>query len=184
MHYRNRIRPLLCAAMVAAVTMLNFGTGCTTVNPTTGQAEFDQAKTEKVKAALSPLITGPIRRVLAKNPQHAAEISTYIRSVGEVFCLMDSEKKFSPEFLVDQLSKLTAPAVAGLNDELILSARDGVIALYKINYADRFNAELPPDKWPAQVANLMCNAINQALIDSKQPGVKPSARAPAHVRVV
>jgi hypothetical protein len=173
---------LLSVALLTACSIMSIGTGCKSVNPATGVSEFDQAKTEKVKAAIAPLITGPIRRVLAKNPQHAAEISNYIRSVGEVFCLMDSQKKFSPEFLVDQLNKLTAPAIVGINDELILSARDAVIALYKINYADRFNAELPPDQWPAQVANLLCGAIDQALKDSGQPGIKPTAAIPGGLR--
>lgn len=133
---------------------------------------YDPVKTEQVKAALAVPIQGGIRRVLARSPQHSDEIAAYFRQIAGVFCKMRDTQKFTPEYLVDEINKLATPQIS---DPLVLDVKDTAVALYKLFYASRGNAVLPPDQWPYHVADLICTAFNQALLDSGKPGV--SARA-------
>jgi len=156
--------------LILGLAFLVTMSACKTVNPETGQAEFDPVRTESVKAAIEPVITGTIRRVLNRNPKHAVEIANYIREGGKVFCEMDATGKFDPLFLAGRLDALFVPQI-GADLELLLTLKDSAIALYKINYAQRLTAELPPEEWPRQVANLFCNGIDRGLKSAGQPGV-------------
>jgi len=138
-------------------------TGCISLNPVTGQREFDPVKTEQVKATLEPIISGGIRRAIQHSPNHADQIAGYLHSAANVFCSMDTNGNFSVEYLVTELDKIVAPA---LGDSYIIDLKNAAIALYRVNYAERFRAELPPDRWPRQVASLFCAAINQGLKDA------------------
>jgi hypothetical protein len=150
----------------AAILMAVIAIGCTTTNPQTGQNEFDPVKTEQVKAALEPVITQGVRRVLAHNKSHAAEIAQYVGAAGHVFCEMDRTGNFEPSYLITELDKLVAP---NIGDDYLLSIKDAAIALYRINYAQRFTAELPENEWPRQVANLFCQAITRGLLGVPLP---------------
>lgn len=158
-------------AILAVITLLAVCavTGCKSTNPTTGQREYDPVKTEQVKAAIEPIAAGAIRRVIENSPQHADEIATYLRSVGRIFCAMETNGNFSAEFLITEADKLTAPL---LKDNYVVDIKNAILALYRINYADRFKAELPPDKWPRHVASLFCASIDRGLKDAGKPGVK------------
>jgi hypothetical protein len=143
--------------------------GCKTTNPTTGQKEYDPVKTEQVKAAIEPIAAGAIRRVVLNSPQHADEIANYLRSVGRIFCSMETNGNFSAEYLISEADKLTAPLI---KDNYVADIKNAILALYRINYADRFKAELPPDKWPRHVASLFCASIDRGLRDAGKPGVR------------
>lgn len=145
---------------------------CKSVDPSTGQRTFDPAKTEQAKAAIQPVITGAVRRLLINNPQHAPEYASYIRQAGRVFCQMDAAGRFEPSFLIEQLDLiLTGSALADPRYDYLLTIKDAAIALYRINYAQRLTAELPPDAWARQTASLFCSAIDQGLKSANQPGL-------------
>lgn len=145
--------------------------GCTTVtDPATGETHqvVDPVKAEKVRAAITPLISGAIRRLLVDNPEKAREIAAYIESGKNVFCAMADNKQFSPSYLRDELDKILAPRI---KDDYLLDVKNAVIALYEIQYADRFRTELSTDQWLYQVSRLFCNAITAGLNDANQAGV-------------
>lgn len=162
--------PVMLAVGLLALLL---GSGCTTTtyDPVTGWPvkTFDPVKTEKVKAALELPITGGIRRVINNSPNHSAEIGAYFAAVGRVFCSMQEQKAFDPLYLVGEINAIATPDI---NDETILDIKDSLISLYRIFYADRFRAELSPEKWPYHVADLMCQSIDTALLNTGQPGIR------------
>ena len=134
---------LLCGLFTASLLVLP---ACKSTDPTTGEKKFDPVKTEQVKAAIEPLVAGGVRRVIANSPQHADDIASYFRNLGTVFCKMRDSGQFSPDYLVAEADKATAPLQAKV-DQYAIDLKNGVLSLYRIFYADRLRAELPPDKW-------------------------------------
>lgn len=161
---------LLCAA---ALTL----TACRSVNPTTGQKEFDPVKTQAVKDTVQPLAAGAVRRVIQNSPQHSDAIAEYFRSIGTAFCKMDATGNFSPQVLVDAADAATAKLQAGV-DPYVIDLKNGIVALYKLNFGARFNAELSPERWPAFVASVFCNGIGQGLKDAGKPGIASAPQQP------
>lgn len=152
---------LLAAALLAT-------TGCKSLNPETGQREYDPVKTEKVVAAIHPVISDPLRRSLENSPQNAPLIAEYLRGVGGVFCAMKANKKFTPEFLIDALNSLAVPKI---KDSSIITVKNSLVALYKIFYAEAHSVNLPEGEFFYHLADLFCSAIDQALRDAGMPGV-------------
>lgn len=145
--------------------------GCKSMNPATGQYEFDPLKTDAVKAALELPVKSAIRRAILNSPDHADEIADYFRQVATVFCKMSTTGTFDPLFLIAEVDKLVIPKIP---DPLILDAKDSLITLYRIFYSQRFTAELSPQEWPFHLADFFCTAINTALKDAGKPGVADS----------
>lgn len=142
---------------------------CKSFNPATGQPEYDPVKTAQVKAAVVVPVTSAIRRVILNSPAHSDELAAYFRSVGTVFCKMRDTGNFSPEYLVDEVNKVVSPSIG---DNVYADIKNAAVAIYKISYAQRANAELPPDKWPYSVADVLCSGIDTGLRDAGKPGVR------------
>lgn len=132
---------------------------------------YDPVKTEQVKAAVTPVIASVVRRVIVNSPQHSDEIALYLRAVGSVFCSASASGSLGPEQVLAALDAATAGLQTGVEPEII-DAKNVLLALYRINYADRFKAELPADQWPKNVADVICAAIDQGLKDAGKPGVR------------
>jgi hypothetical protein len=130
---------------------------------------LDTATLSKIETALEPVVSGATRRALKNSPHHSAEIASYMRSVGGVFCLMQSSGQFEPAFLVDLADKIGAPQ---LSDDMVIDIKNAAIAIYKIAWGDRFHADVPADQWPGLVAKLICQSIDQGLKDAGQPGIQ------------
>lgn len=145
----------------------------TRIDPLTGQpvSEFDPVKTEQVKAALEPIGSSLVRRVIVNSPQNSDEIATYLRGVGSIFCQMSANNDFDPVYLASAAEVLTAKYQAKLAQEII-DLKNALIAIYKINYESRFRAELSPEEWPKNVADLICAVVDRGLKDAGKPGVK------------
>ena len=172
--YKSR---LLAASLCVACLSLA-STGCTTVNPATGQAQFDPVKTEDVKAALEVPVVSAIRRTILNSPQHALEISTYFRSLGKIFCSMEATTNFSPATLMAQADALLSPR---LKESYLIEIKDSIVLLYKLNYNKRFTAELPPDQWAYQTSSFFCAAIDRGLKTAGQPGVNDLTAQPTKI---
>jgi hypothetical protein len=139
----------------------------------------DVATTAKVKSAADGLFSMGIRRSLARFPKEADTIAFYATAVGGVFCDMQARKQFDPSTLEAGIAALVLPHVEDPELKLwIADARDALRATYGILWADRFSAELPPDEWPAVVADIFCDSIDRGLKDSGRPGVKTIAKLP------
>lgn len=155
---QNIKKIILSSALVATVAL----TGCKTT-----EGNYDPVKTQQVKDALQPVVTGGIRRVIVAN--ESSEV--YFRAVGGVFCAMSSEGQFDPIQLVNAIDLATA-GLQEKADPYVIDAKNLIVALYKINYGERFQSELPPGEWLKNVCDIICEGINQALIDAGKPGVK------------
>jgi hypothetical protein len=148
--------------------------GCKTAGKTaSGEPTriYDPVKTQQVKDAVTPVVASVVRRVINNSPQHADEIARYFHAVGAVFCSASETGQLGPEQVLDAMDAATAELQAGLDDEII-DGKNLLMALYKINYGDRFKAELPPDQWPRNVADVICDSIDRGLKDAGKPGVR------------
>ena len=133
---------------------------------------YDPVRTQQVKDALEPVVRIGVRRVIANNDKHAADLGVYFRTVGNVFCTMKRNGQFDPSTLTSQLQLVLPPKSLekdGIQE--LLDLKVAVEALYKNFWSDRFRAELPPDKWGYHVADYFCAAIGNGLVDSGLPGI-------------
>lgn len=156
--------------------------GCKTTDPLTGKAVYDPVKTAKVHEAVKPIVQTAVSQVIARNTNETAAISGYFRDFGGVFCQMHHLKQFSPEFLAQQIGERLTGAAANLKPETqlwVLTGKNLIVALYGIRFADRNNAEIPPDGYLAFLSKLFCESIDQGLKDAGQQGVPPIVVVPS-----
>lgn len=171
----KKIKVIISAvALAAVVAIASIGTtGCTkttliTNGVTNTVVTVDTNKLSEVREVLEPVVASGIRRALQNSPAHTAEIATYMRAVGQVFCDMHSGKQFSPAYLVDALSKVATPS---LPDTYAIDIKNSVVAIYKIAFGKRFTSGFPADQWTDQVCVLICDSINTGLTDAGQAGL-------------
>lgn len=168
---RKTVSPLIAVGLSGALLAGGL-TGCKTRQPD-GTVVFDPVKTQNVKDALQAPIERAAARIIVNSPQHSAEIAKYFAAVGLVFCEMKDSGQFDPTTLLAGLDR-ALPANVGSDEtfQYLLDFKSAAAALYKQFWNDRFRAELPPDQWPYQVADLFCASIDQALKDAGQPGIR------------
>lgn len=171
------IMRLLCAA--AMIILISCTTTKTTVstdasgNSVTNVVKvFDQVKTDQVKAVLQGAITDGLYRVLKNSPQHSDAIANYVREGGKVFCKMQAEGKFDPLYLNDGLDKVAIPLLPDKERDIVVVVKTTAVSLYQIFYAQRFQAELSPEKFTYNLADLFCNSIDQGLKAGGKPGIR------------
>ena len=152
--------------LVAAVAVIAIGIGCKTLNPATGQKEYDPAKTSAVVQAVSVPASSAIRRALNRSPQHAAEIGQYLRAAGNVFREITVTKEFDPIKVAMKLD-----AIIVIKNDTIIDMKNLGIALYSIFYSQRLRAELAPDAWMIHVADTFATAIDRGLKDAGMVGL-------------
>lgn len=155
----NKLIPLLLASLLLS-------TGCKT---TTGA--YDPVRSAQVVAALKVPIQESVTRIIRNSPEHSDEIANYFRSIGNVACKMELTGLFTPEQLLTEIDKVTGPLQSKV-PPLAITIKNTAVALFTIFYAERLRAELPPDKWPAHVAKLLCGAIDGGLKDAGKPGTE------------
>ena len=133
----------------------------------------DKVKTEQVKDVSEAVVKVAMRRALQQFPNEAENIALYARAAGGVFCDMKATGKFSPETLEAGIYALVLPEITNKEALTYLQdARDLMLLTYRSFWRQRFEAELNPDKWPAVVAEIFCDSIDQGLKDSGRIGVK------------
>lgn len=162
------MRTPITLTILALAAVLLLSPGCSTTGPD-GSRVPDPVKTAKVKAALQPVLSSIVTRVLENNRAHAAEIGGYFRAVGSIFCRMEATGQFSPDVLLAQANALGAPAIAGM-DPAITDVKNALLSLYQIQWADRLNVDVSPDRWGGFLAALFCESIDTGLRDAGQAG--------------
>ncbi len=150
---------LLLAGLLAPLLLLS---GCQ-MRP--GQSH--PVSREQMQAALLPVGAGAVRRAILNSPEHADATADYARAVSEVFCGMSDTSQFDPTFLILALDTATANMQDGV-DPLVIDAKNALIAIYRIAWADRYRAELPPEGWLKFTADFVCASIRQGLRDAGQ----------------
>jgi len=140
--------------------------GCTTTNSTTGEKEYDPIKTEQVKAMIEPFVIIGTRRALDETYDRNPAVLSYLQQSAEFVCKMRDEQKFAPEFLIDGLDAglIEAFGTGGV-DPLILDLKTLIVGLYKVNYSNRFDAELNPQAFLIHALDVICNALSTATAD-------------------
>lgn len=167
------------AARATALLLIPFlligFTGCTTtqVDPVTGLPvkTYDPVKTQQVKDAVQPVLSSAVRRVLENNPTKKAEIAEYFKAVAAPFCVIGTTGVVDLTLLQASLESITAK-YQGKVDPLAIDVKNSALSLFKVYYGDRFKAELPPDAWTRNIADLVCVSVDQGLKDAGLPGVK------------
>lgn len=164
------------AAITAVIAALTVTSGCktatTVTNGVTNTVTFiDPVKLQQASDAIQPAAASVLRRAILKSPDHAAEIGNYARAVGGVFCQMKANNNFTPQYLIDAANAATAKLQATAPPEVI-DAKNAAIALYKIFLSDQTMVNIPNNGWASAVCGLFCDAIDQALKDAGQVGVK------------
>jgi hypothetical protein len=160
---------LITACLIAVITFAATSTllvGCKTTN-SEGQSEFDPVKTEQVKAAVTPVVASVVRRIVndPEHPDRSEAARLYLTAVGGVFCQASATGQLTPDQIITALDTVTAGLQEQV-DPLVIDAKNVLIAIYRINYAEKHNAELPPDKWPHAVLDVLCDSITQGLADA------------------
>ena len=136
-----------------AVCMLSL-TGCALFKDKSGA--IDPIKVEKVKAAIEPVVTIVVARVVKKNKDTAL----YFSAASDVFCKIKETKEFAPEFVVDALNRATEGLIANqdVNDAKIL-----IISLYKITAADKGRSNVSEDVFLTNLVDVLCNSIREGV---------------------
>ena len=155
--------------IIVILTVALLASACKSTN-SAGVKAYDPVKTEQVKAAIEPVLSSVVRRVVNNSPQHGDEIAGYMRAAGGVFKSAAETGSLGPEQLIAAMDAATA----GLQDSVdpeIIDGKNALLSLYRILYGDRFKAELPPDQWPRHVADVIAGGIDQGLKDAGKLGI-------------
>ena len=169
-----KLTALLSAILLAAVVFLD--TGCKTTQTVTpgGVTNIvkvvDPVRIQQAQAVIEPAAASVLRRAIQRSPQHAQEIGDYARAIGGIFCNMLANSNFSVEYVVDAANKAT-DRLTFKSDE-VLDAKNAAVALYKVFAADQLVWQLPDNQWLKSICGVFCNAIDTALKDAGQAGVK------------
>jgi len=165
---------------VTTLLLLGIGIGMTgiactitKIDPVTGQPVkvYDPVKTQQVKDAVLPITASTVRRVLENNPTKAVEIASYFRAIGTPFCSIAATGLVDLNLLTNVLDAATASRIGKL-DPVAIELKNTLLALFKVFYADRFKAELPPEAWTRNIADVICSALDQGLKDAGLTGIK------------
>ena len=144
---------LLSMALILAIT------GCATVNPNTGDREFDQVKTEKVKAIIKPQVASLVTLVVNNNP----EARQYFELAAEQICLLRDTGEATPATFQVAINSAFANWDRANRPGVVIGI-NGIIALLEINYANRLRADLPPEEFAWNLFDVICEGINQGLV--------------------
>lgn len=151
-----------CKCMVMFAMLLAF-TGCSTINPQTGQKEFDPVKTEKVRSAVKPLVTAGVAATVKQVP----DAGLYFSKAAVVICEMRDTKEVSViNFRARLLGILDEQHVK--IDPLIRTGFITIISVFDINFADRTRADLPPDQFVWNLLDVLCDGIRTGIAGTGQ----------------
>ena len=153
---------LLFSAFVLAVTP-----ACTTINPDTGQEEFDQVTTDQVKLAFSTFATTTLRRTLVKTHAKNPNVIPYMLYTSTTLCELRDEGAIDPEVIVRRLNEaiIAEGVFNGIPGEVI-DAKNFAIALYSAFYNERHRAELDPEKFAFNALDVLCKSVEQGTFDA------------------
>jgi hypothetical protein len=138
---------------------------------------YDAGRTEQIKATVTPIVSSAVRRVVQNSPDSAPQIRLYLGATADVFCEASRTGKLTPSQVIAAMDRATQGQQAGV-DPLIIDAKNGLLVLYGILYADTWNVDLPQDQWAKNVCDVMCAAISQGLADSVGLPTKGAKRLP------
>lgn len=134
-------------------SLLFFATGCKSIDPVTGQQVFDPVKTMKVRAAIKPFVAASVARIVEKNP----EANLYFDQAASAICEMRDAGSVSFEQFRARIMGIIDQHVRV--DPLVRAGFVSLVSVFEFNYADRLNADLPPDKFTWNLLDVLCEGI-------------------------
>ena len=155
---------ILVLVMTFAAVALPSLTGCTTAG------QYDAEKTAKLDRFASRVVAKALRAAIANNPAIKEDLGGYFRATGRVFLQMVTNKKFSPEYLLEQVDLVTQPWQGRL-PPLAIDAKDLALEAYDLFYDSKLEADLSDARAPLHVATVISTAIDRALKDSGLAGL-------------
>lgn len=122
---------------------------------------YDPVKTQKAQNLLKPNVELAVFQAVNNSPQHADEIAKYLHSAQDIFCAMQANKQFSPDYLIAELDKLVIPK--NLN---VVMGKNFLIGIYVLNFSDRGTVPISDETWGAFLSKLLCEGIGAGLKDA------------------
>lgn len=156
-------------ALVLALLMLLVLPACRTIGPD-GLPVYDPVKSAQVTDAFTLIGRETISRIIRNSPKHRESSGVYFRAIGTVFCRIKETGQFTPDSVLTEIDRVTGPLQQGV-DPLLITTKNALWTLFKVFVDQKLTAELPPDRWPAHVSKVACDAIHGALVDNDLPGV-------------
>ena len=138
--------------------------GCTTTNPDTGEREYDPVKTEKVRAAIKPVLSTAVAAVIQKHPEARRPFSL----MGVQLCSLRTTGTIDPKAIRDAVNAALLKSDAEI-DPIIAGVGNLVISLFEINYADRLQADLSPEQFTWNLLDVLCDSIHQGVMLATLP---------------
>lgn len=142
---------------IIALTLL-LCAGCMTTNPETGVKEYDQVKTEQVKAIFKPIIAGGVASHVKSHP----ETKVILTEIAAGICNLN-ESGLTPTVL----RAVVAQALQKYHvhvDPALVGTINGLIGVYELWYAQRTRADLPPESFVLHLGETLCDGITQGLM--------------------
>lgn len=144
--------------------------GCKSINPATGQKEYDPIKTAAVEAAIKPTLASAVRRVIEAEPKTAP----YFAQAADTFVKARDTKAWSPELIMAELNAAAeAEGWYKTEDEwvsLALDVKNLALALYGIAYEGRFKMDMEEGQFLYHLTNVMAAGLAQGVLESGHQG--------------
>jgi len=153
--------------IVAAVLGLVLAPGCSTLNPETGEREFDPVRTEKVTSVLKNAIADAVLFAAQKD----ANALPYLEASALVVCSLSSE-----EGTLDSIALRSALDAASVNELKTVEAQmaiNAVVGLYEAALADKFRADVDANAYANAIVDCLCEGLTLGVKQAKELGLAP-----------
>lgn len=127
-------------------------------------------KLDGLRPAVEQVTSAAVTRAILRspNPNVGENVANYFREVGKVFASMETNANFSAEHVETNINALPMPLEA---DNYTVDVKTLIVTLYKLAYADRGNAEVPPVEWLGKVCVMFRTSITNGLKGAGRVGL-------------
>jgi len=126
----------------------------------TGAKVPDIVKNDKLASLISATAAQAVTAIVRNNPGSGV----YFDQVAAVFCKMVADNKFAPETLEPALNLIALPQK---NQQLIAGAKNFLVLLYNINFANQLSISTDPNRFGGVLARCLCTGITTGLHDAQ-----------------
>lgn len=146
-------------SLLLSITLAISLAGCKSLNPQTGQVEYDPVKTEQVKAIFKPLVSGTTASILKKHPNYRPAIATIYTNMT----LLTVSNALSPTTLRLMVAN-TIAEYGGSIDPMAVGGISSVVAGFEFFYAGRSRADTAADLYVQHISQTLCDGMLEGLL--------------------
>lgn len=154
---------ILLTALAAVLVIA--APGCMTTDPATGKRVPDTNANAQVVGTLQPTVSELVREAARRQPNSAQ----YLDAIANVFCKMEANKQFNPGYLLAEVDRVGTPKIPADEYPWAITAKNAVLALYQIRWAQAASANVSPEEWGGVLARIFCTGIKTGLKDAGIP---------------